>query len=72
MCAGIEGDWRDALKQALARQTEVRKELDGLERELERLTTGDDESVVAARGISLVANRSWSRPRPQPGLPRRV
>ena len=49
VCAGIEGDWQDALKQALGRQVEVRKELDGLERELEHLTTADDESVVAAR-----------------------
>ena len=48
VCAGIEGDWQDALKQALGRQMEVRKELDGLERELEHLTTADDESVVAA------------------------
>jgi hypothetical protein len=47
--AGIEGDWQDALKQALARQAEVRKELEVLERELERLTTAEDESVVAAR-----------------------
>ena len=49
VCAGIEGGWQEALKLALAKQTEVRKELDGLERELERLTTADDESVVAAR-----------------------
>ena len=49
VCGEIKGDWRDALKQTLARQTEVRKELDGLEGELERLTTADDESAVAAR-----------------------
>ena len=45
----IQGDWQDALKQALARQAEVRKELDGLERDLTRLATADDESIVAAR-----------------------
>lgn len=49
VCAGIEGDWQDALNQALTRQAEVRKELDGLEREVKRLTTADDESIVAAR-----------------------
>ena len=48
--AAIDGDWQDALKQALGRQAEVRKELDGVEREWAGLATANDESIVAARG----------------------
>jgi DNA repair exonuclease SbcCD ATPase subunit len=47
--AAIPGDWQDALKQVLGRQSEVQKELDEVERDLARLATADDEKIVAAR-----------------------
>ncbi len=47
--AVIEGDWQDALKQVLGRQSEVQKELDEVARDLARIATADDENIVAAR-----------------------
>lgn len=51
----VEGDWQEALRQVLNQQTEVQKELDRIEGNLERLAAAGDQSLAEAQNAVHIA-----------------